>query len=114
MVDPRKPVHTPDEGQQALVRKIVHQHLMTCTAAGAQEIGCSGASFVMLGIAEWVSELAYLDPKATSQMLAALSVLYDPRSNEAQKRRAEEKRRSAVRKLHTAVDIDMATPGGSA
>lgn len=113
-MDPRKPIHRPDEGSQDIIRQIAHAHLMECTTMGAKALGCSGASFVMLGIAIWAAELAELDRRAAAQMLAAIADLYDPASNDTKKRHAEKRRRQAVDRLHAAVDISMAKPAGTA
>ncbi|OWU80453.1 hypothetical protein ATO1_08900 [Phaeobacter sp. 22II1-1F12B] len=87
---------------------------MAVTEEGAKNIGCTGASFVILGLGIWAEELAELDGKASAQMLRALADLYDPTSNQPKKFNAEKKRRSAVDRLLAAVDLDMATPGGRA
>lgn len=114
MADPRKPIHRPDAEQQDRVRRIAHSHLLSVTEEGARAIGCTGASFVILGLGMWTGELAELDRKAAAQMLRALADLYDPASNDARKIRAEKKRRAAVTRLLAAVDLDMAEPGGRA
>lgn len=114
MTDPRKPIHRPSTDQQDLVRRIALDHLLIVTEEGSKSIGCTGASFVILGLGIWASELAELDSRASAQMLRALADLYDPATNETGKIRAEKKRRSAVHKLLAAVDLDMATPGGRA
>ena len=114
MNDPRRPIRRPDEQEQERVRNTVHDHLLEITSKGAESIGCTGASFVMMGIGVWAAELAELDQKATAQLLSALGDLYNPASNDGQRRRAEKRRRQAVEKLHAAVDISMATPGGTA
>jgi two-component SAPR family response regulator len=114
MTDPRRPIRRPDEDEQDRVRNIVHTHLLEVTAKGAKAVGCTGASFVMMGMGVWAAELSELDQKATAQLLSALGDLYHPASNDGQKRRAEKRRRQAVERLHAAIDIAMATPGGSA
>lgn len=114
MNDPRRPVHRPDEAQQEIVRRTLHVLLLNCTELGAKTIGCNGAAFVLMGVAHWALELAELDGKSSAKLFSALSVLCDPASNDAQKRRAEQKRRDAVTRLLNAVDISMVKPGGSA
>ena len=114
MTDPRKPIHRPSNDEQDRVRRIALDHLLAVTEEGAKSIGCTGTSFVILGLGIWAKELAELDSKASAQMLRALADLYDPTMNETGKIRAEKKRRSAVHKLLAAVDLDMATPGGRA
>jgi hypothetical protein len=114
MADPRKPVHQPDPNAQDSVREIAYRHLLAVTELGAREIGCSGASFVMIGLGIWAAELHDLDPKAAAQLLRSLATLYDPKASDNQKRAAEKKRHAAVTRLHAAVDLDMATPKGEA
>ena len=114
MTDPRKPIIQPSAEDQDGSRAIALRHLMKATEQGSREIGCGGASFVMMGIGIWAAELTELDAKATSRMLAALSVVYDPAANPTQKAHAERKRQAAVKKLFNALDIEMATPAGSA
>lgn len=114
MTDPRKPVHRPDASDQVTVREIAYRHLLAVTELGAREIGCSGASFVMIGLGIWAAELHELDPKAAAQLLRSLATLYDPKASDNQKRAAEKKRRAAVTRLHAGVDLDMAMPKGGA
>lgn len=113
-MDPRKPIHRPSDETQDAVRSIAHKHLLEVTSLGAKALGCSGASFVMIGMGIWASELSELDSRATAKLLASLATLYDPASNNAQKIRAEKKRRNAVKLLLGAVDIEMSTPAGTA
>lgn len=114
MNDPRRPIRTPDQEEQSRVRGVVHDHLLEVTSKGAKAIGCTGASFMMMGMGVWAAELAELDAKATAQLLSALGDLYHPGSNDGQKIRAEKRRRQAIVKLHAAVDLAMAEPGGAA
>lgn len=114
MTDPRKPVHHPDAAEQDAARKIAYTHLLAVTEEGAKAVGCTGASFVILGMAIWGSELAELDAKAAAQMLRSIADIYDPTLNATKKMRAEKKRRAAVDRLLAAVDLDMAQPKGSA
>lgn len=78
MADPRKPILRPDDREQDRIRKIAYQHLLKATDAGAQELGCTGATFVVLCMGLWIMELAEVDQKATASMLAALATLHDP------------------------------------
>lgn len=112
MTDPRKTVYRPDADTQNAAREIALAHLIGATEEGAKAIGCTGASFVILGIGIWTSELAELDGRASAQMLRALADLYDPASNHTKKQHAEKKRRAAVSRLFAALDLDMATPAG--
>lgn len=114
MADPRKPVHRPDQATQDAMRKIAYEHLLAITEQGSKAMGCTGASFVILGIGIWGSELAELDAKAAAQMLRSIADLYDPSSNETKKIRAEKKRKAAVNRLLAALDLEMATPEGQA
>lgn len=114
MFDPRKEVRRPDLDQQNAMRDRALGHLLKCTEAGAKDLGCTGASFVLIGIGIWLSETAELDARATSQMLEALAKLYDPNSNDRQRARAEKKRRAAVSRIFAALDVAMADPAGRA
>lgn len=114
MADPRKPVHRPRTANQDHARKVAHGVLMVATSEGASAVGCTGASFVIMGMGIWATELAELDAKATAQMLRSLGDLYDPASNAGKKRNAEKKRRAAVNKIFAALDLEMATPSGTA
>lgn len=114
MHDPRKPIRREDEAAQEATRQVAHAHLLAVTQEGARAIGCTGASFVILGMGIWGAELAELDPKAAAQMLRSLGDLYDPAVNQTGKIRAEKKRRKAVVRLLATVDLEMAEPHGSA
>jgi hypothetical protein len=114
MHDPRKPIVRPDGPQQEVARDIANTHLLTATKEGAEALGCTGASFVILGVGMWISELAEVDPKAAAQMLRSLADLHDPATNNTGKLRAEKKRRSAVVKLLATLDLEMAKPVGRA
>ena len=113
-MDPRKPIHRPDEATQSAARDMAYAHLLAVTEEGARSIGCTGASFVIMGMGIWGGELSELHPRAAAQMMRALADIYDPATNPTQKARAEKKRRAAVDKLLAAVDLDMADPRGSA
>ncbi|AET73324.1 hypothetical protein EMVG_00038 [Emiliania huxleyi virus PS401] len=113
-MDPRKPVHRPDNAAQDEARNIAYSHLLAVTEVGAKAVGCTGASFVVMGLGIWAAELAELDARNTSRMLHALADLYDPASNDTKRIKAEKKRRAAVLRLFAAVDLDMAEPGGRA
>tara|TARA_R110002049_G_scaffold45609_10_gene133020 strand:+ start:520 stop:864 length:345 start_codon:yes stop_codon:yes gene_type:complete len=114
MFDPRKPVNHPTGEAAGDVREIARQHLLKATENGAKDIGCTGASFVMVGLGIWTSELMELDARATSQLMHALAVFADPSANQTKKMHAERKRAAAVRKLFAALDIEMAPPAGTA
>ncbi|MGR3452509.1 hypothetical protein [Pseudooceanicola sp.] len=114
MSDPRRPVNRPDAATQDVVREIAYAHLLAVTEEGAKAIGCTVASFVLLGLGIWARELAELDGKASAQMLRALADIYDPAANHTKKAHAEKKRRAAVEKLLAAVDLDVAAPAGRA
>ncbi|WP_422074156.1 hypothetical protein [Tranquillimonas rosea] len=94
--------------------RIAYAHLQNATQDGATTIGCTGASFVILGLGIWASELVELDPKASARMLRSLADIYDPATNDTKKMHAEKKRRAAVDRILAAVDLDMAQPDGRA
>jgi len=112
-MDPRKPVQRPDPDMQGAIRGRVYEHLLAVTEAGARSIGCTGASFVIMGVGIWGAELSELHPRAAAQMMRALADIYDPATNPTQKARAEKKRCAAVNKLLATVDLHMANPRGS-
>ncbi|SMO97220.1 hypothetical protein SAMN06265173_13542 [Thalassovita litoralis] len=114
MTDIRKPVQRPDSETQDAMRRMIHAHLMDATARGSRAAGCTGMSFVMIGMTIWAGELAELDPRSLSKMLDALSVIYDPAANATQKARAEKRRRAAVDKLFAALDLEMNETQGNA
>lgn len=114
MNDPRKPVVRHSPQQQAADRQLAYDHLCSVTEQGAKALGCTGASFVILGIGIWAQEIAELDPKAAAQMLRSIADIYDPAVNDTGKARAERKRRAAVNRIFNALDLQMAQPGGRA
>ncbi len=110
MADPRKPVLTPSDPQET--SSVVLKYLLVATELGSREIGATGASFVLIGMGVWSRELYDLDGKAAAKFLHSLGTLFDPKSNDGQKRRAEQDRAQAVRALLAAVDLDMAKEAG--
>ena len=113
-MDPRKKVIRPDADAQDAMREIALAHLMSATEAGSKALGCTGASFVVLGISIWGGELAGLDARAAAQMMRAIGDIYDPATSVARKAHAEKKRRAAVNRLFAALDLEMAKPEGQA
>lgn len=113
MSDPRKPIRTTDEKQRNEILGIVHRRLMLTTEVGAREIGATGASFVIIGLGVWAAELVELDAQAAASLLRALADIYDPRSSENKKHRAEKDRSQAVRSLLAALDLEMAKAAGN-
>lgn len=109
-----KAVVTPKGDDADNARSRVHAYLLAATDAGATDIGCTGISFVMIGLGCWASELVELDARAAAELFAALSVICDPHAKPQQKIRAERKRATAVRRLYLAVDLAMTPPEGSA
>jgi hypothetical protein len=111
-----KQVHRPNpNGDDATkTRELLHAFLLDATSQGCKIVGCTGASFVIMGINVWASELVELDRKAASQMFRAIGDLYDPTANDTKRIRAEKRRRAAVDKLFAAVDLAMTEPAGSA
>jgi|GEM_PF-3026389 len=114
MADPRKPVHHRAGDEGAGVRKIIHAHLIECTRHGARSLGCTGASFVTMGIGIWAAELAELDGRATAKFLRALADIMEPGHSPVQKQNAEAKRQHAVRRILAAVDLAMNSTEGRA
>lgn len=114
MTDPRKPVHRPQQADQDAARQIAHACLMAATSEGAKMVGCTGASFVIMGIGIWAAELCELDQRAVSKMFEALAVIYDPSANDRQKIKSEKSRRAAVDKIFAALDLEMNPPQGTA
>ena len=112
-MDPRKTVFTPEEDRQSEIYSFAHSVLLAATEEGAKAIGCTGASFVLMGIGIWASELCELDAQATAQFYRAIGDLYDPASDETKKKHAEKRRITAVRKLFAALDLEMANAAGS-
>jgi len=112
MVDPRKPVRSPAPEHANEILDTVHRHLLAVTQTGAEAIDATGASFVIIGMGIWTVELVELDGRATAKYLRALADLFDPQTNDNQKRRAEKDRAQAVRALYAALDLEMAEVGG--
>lgn len=112
MVDPRKPIVRPDANHQQSIRDIVHRHLLAATSVGAKAIGATGASFVIIGIGVWTAELAELEGRAAAKYLRSLADIFDPSTNDNQKRRAEKDRQQAVHALLAALDLEMAEAKG--
>lgn len=113
MADPRKPVVAADADRSRDVRDIVRQHLLAVTEVGAKAAGIGGASFVMTGMGVWAAELTELDGRAAAKYLRALADIFDPRTNDNQKRRAEKDRAQAARDLYAALDLTMAETSGN-
>ena len=114
MFDPRKTVRSPAPEYGKEILDQVHQVLLASTELGAKQIGATGCSFVIIGMGVWAAELSTLDGRASAKYLRALADLFDPRTNDGQKRRAEKVRSQAVRELYAALDLEMATVGGRA
>lgn len=114
MTDPRKGTLHRAGAAGDVTRDIVHAHLLECTSLGARAVGCTGASFVTMGMGIWAAELAELDGRATAILLRALSDIMDPKNKPATKAEAENRRQYAVKQLHLAVDMKMTRPEGRA
>lgn len=114
MTDPRKPIQHRTGEQGDITRRIVHAHLLECTASGAGFLRCTGASFVTMGVGIWAEELAELDGKATAHFLRALADIMDPALKPAAKAAAENRRAYAVSRLLAAVDLAMTKEEGRA
>lgn len=114
MFDPRKYIDRSTGEAATDLREKAHRHLVEATQNGAQDIGCTGASFVMIGLGIWTSELMELDARATSRLMHALSVFADPDASKTKKAHAERKRAAAVNRLFAALDLEMSAPTGTA
>lgn len=112
MTDPRKPIQHRSGDQGDITRQIVHAHLLECTSLGARALGCTGASFVTMGVGIWAAELAELDGKATAHFLRAIADIMDPGLKHLAKTAAESRRVYAVSRLLAAVDLAMTKPEG--
>jgi hypothetical protein len=114
MSDPRKRVQRPEGDDADRMREIAYTYLLACTEKASEAIGCTGASFVILGVGIWANELAELDARAARQMFDALGDLFDPSASDRKKAHAERRRRAAVNKLLAAVNLAMSEAGGRA
>lgn len=115
MSDPRKPTLTPETRQQAdETRKVILSQLYQCTQRGCTRLGCSGVSFVTMGMGLWTAELAKLDGRAAAKLMRALADMFDPESSIETKDQAEQDRSDAARELHIALDLLIAEEGGTA
>lgn len=114
MADPRKGTRFQDGDGGNVLRDIVYAHLLECTDLGSRAVGCTGASFVTMGIGIWAAELAELDARATAILLRALADIMDPKSTPGGRAEAENRRQYAVKMLHRAVDLAMSKTGGVA
>lgn len=114
MTDPRKGTRHVAGPAAEEIRHTIHSYLLATTTMGAQAVGCTGASFVTMGIGIWAAELAELDPKATGVLLRALADKVDPKATPAARAAAEGRRRYAVDQLHKAVDLAMTRTEGRA
>ena len=114
MSDPRRPINTFSGDDANEIRKVAYDHLLECTNNGARAIGCTGVSFVLLGLSLWISEIYELDEAAGRKFLVALATLYDSKATPAKKTAAERSRREAVKSILEAVDLDMAETAGTA
>lgn len=114
MADPRKGTRHLAGAEMHRVLETAHDHLLACTSNGSQALGCTGASFVTMGIGLWAAELAELDPRATAILLRALADMVDPANTPAGRSEAAARRRYAVQLLHQAVDLAMSQSEGRA
>lgn len=110
----RKTVRRPDKEEQDRQRALALEYLLAVTEEGSKALGCTGASFVLIGLGIWIEELSELDRRATAQMLRAIADIHDPGSNDIKKAKAEKKRRHAVERIFAALDLVMAEPTGRA
>lgn len=104
-------ISNPENSIQSM--DVIHKHLEKFTENAAVELGCTGASVVILGITMTCLELTEVNAAATSKMLLALSVMCDPKSNDAKKARAEKKRAFAIKSIFGSIDLAMADTAGN-
>lgn len=91
-------------GEKDMVRGAVAAILADATAQGAQQLGTTRASIVMIGFGIWIEELATLDRRATMNVLHAMADIVDPASNGTKRAYAERRRARAVNILFDAID----------
>jgi hypothetical protein len=113
-MDPRKKILRPETAAQDQMRDRALDHLLHITETASEDLGITGASFVVMGIAIWGGELSQLDQRAAAKMFQAIGTLYDPAATPRQKEVAEIKRKKAVDKLFAAIDLEMSKPEGTA
>lgn len=88
-----------DPDQRAFVRSEINRFLVDATKAGCESIGCTGVSFVLMGMAYWSEEIVELDPALAARYLRQLALIYDPKSNHQKRTRAELKRRDLFKQI---------------
>lgn len=114
MTDLRKPTIRPSGAEAERVRHIINRHLIACTNSAARDLKCTGVSVVTMGIGIWADELAQLHPEAASNLMKALADMLHPKSTDASRAEAENRRAYAVSRLHQALDVMMASSQGRA
>lgn len=107
-------VRTPEGEELEVVTEIIERHLFHAVEAGAEEVGCSGLSFVLAGMACWGRELVEIDRAAARDLFDAWARLMAETGEGAAKRRAEEDRAKAVRRLFHAANLMFSVPEGRA
>ncbi len=113
-MDPRRNIQRPAPEQQRSIMAQAHEVMFMATKMGISTIGCSGVSFIAIGISAWIAELSELDSEATSDMLRSLAVIQDPSKSDAERAMAEANRKDAVKRIHAAADLAFAQEGGRA
>ncbi|MEN5275808.1 hypothetical protein ABE527_02550 [Brucella sp. TWI432] len=114
MTDPRKTVVRPSAQGQVQILKDVEDLLLEATAAAAQRLGMSGASFVMIGMGVWAAELAEVNGPSSAKFIRALGTIFDPDASPMQKEAAEVERSKALHEIYATVDMLTSTPAGRA
>lgn len=99
-----------EPGQREFVLGEVNRFLVEATLRGSESIGCTGVSFVLMGIGSWFRELAELDPRNTAQYFRTLAVLADPTTSRAAKLKAEQRRTTLFKALCETAGRELNTP----
>lgn len=108
-----KPIFRPVlEAHNEIIDK-THEILLDASETAANEMDMSGVAFVAGSLVIWMLELIEIDPKATSKLFEALSVMSDPSSSHTQKVAAEKRRLKACEQLYRSTDLQMATEGAT-
>lgn len=81
-----------EPGQREFVRSEMNRFLVEATERGCESIGCTGISFVLMGVGSWFRELCEIDPAVTAQYFRTLAVIADPKASESTKQKAEARR----------------------
>jgi|AntRauTorcE11897_2_1112592.scaffolds.fasta_scaffold54301_2 hypothetical protein len=97
MSNRHRQITAPD--QVAFVLSELNRILVDATERGCESLSCSGVSFVLLGMREWVWELRELDARLTAEHLRALADCVDPGSSTLKRDSAAKRVRSTFTRL---------------